>query len=398
MNREEEKLLAMLDYALHQKGQVEYEETIDWTAVFTEARNHVVTALVTKALPAALPQEQQKPWRSAVFAQIASYTRYVYWQDRLCGLFSARKLPVAVLKGSAAAIYYPQPSLRAMGDIDIIVAPQHFEAARELLLENGYTLTEQDDGRHIGLEKNGLKIELHHRFSHREDDIEAYIRTGMEDICSAAIDGHSFPMLPRLANGIVLLEHLRSHLKTGAGLRQLIDWMEFVERELDDTCWRDEFSAVLKKEKMDTLAITATRACQKYLGLRESLCWCRSADDELCDTLMENLLGAGNFGRKRGIGRDFEKVSASINRLGFFRYLQIAGEVNWKALKKHPQLRPFAGVYQFFRYIQQGLTSNRGIQVLDDFRRGKQRADMLKRLNCTPERTDLPERRKTHEM
>ena len=187
-------------------------------------------------------------------------------------------------------------------------------------------------------------------------------------------------MLPKLSNGLVLLDHLRHHLKDGLGLRQVLDWMMYVNRELDDEFWEKEFGPVAKEKGLDTLAVTVTRMCQIRLGLPETVTWCSDANEELCEELLANLFSSGNFGRKRMEGTAVESVASLIRRQGFFRYLQAGGERNWTAFRRHPALKPFCWLYQLFRITFRGLKTGRGTKMTEDIRRSRERVDLLKKL------------------
>jgi len=377
MNDVEKKLLHLLKCAIHGETETAEPDT-DWAAVLEEANIQTVTALAASALPETLTEEERKPWKKAQYGALSVYVRYLLAQDELCGLFRANGIPMAILKGSAAAVYYPQPSLRMMGDIDFIVPKEAFAKAHALLLENGFDQMHEYDGRHEEWKKNGTEFELHSRFSSFADDI---IEQGMGEITQGELDGHAFPMLPELANGMVLLDHMRVHLSNGLGLRQVIDWMMYVERVLDDAFWDSAFRQAAAEKKLDTLAITATRVCQQYLGLTESVTWCAGADEKLCALLLEQLLRSGNFGRKKGRGNSVEKVSAAIRRKGFFKNLQDAGVHNWKLMHRHPWLRPVAWMYQIGRYSLQLVRVKRGRELIKDLDRGEERYELLKKLN-----------------
>ncbi|MBR3270956.1 MAG: hypothetical protein IKI59_03455, partial [Clostridia bacterium] len=56
------------------------------------------------------------------------------------------------------------------------------------------------------------------------------------------------------------------------------------------------------------------------------------------------------------------------------------GENNWKALKKHPGLKPFAWIYQAFRYGKQGLKSGRVLHLKQDVQHGKDRERLMRDL------------------
>ena len=157
--------------------------------------------------------------------------------------------------------------------------------------------------------------------------------------------------------------------------------MMYVYRNLDDEYWENEFSRVAKEKKMEKLAVTATRMCQMYLGLPETITWCKGADEKTCEELMECLLASGNFGRKNGRGNSVETVSTNMKRKGLFRWLQYAGEFNWEAYHRHHWLKPFCWLYQIFRYAKQGVKTGRNRkQIRGDLDRSKERFELLKKL------------------
>ena len=311
--------------------------------------------------------------------------RILYAQDELVSLLQNANIPMVILKGAAAAVYYAEPMQRTMGDIDLIVPKNEFENAQRLMDNSCYRRecedAENPDNRHIAYQKDGITIELHRRFSSDGIDIERYVQQGLEQMQEGEIAGHCFPMLPPLENGLVLLAHVAQHLRNGLGLRQMIDWMMYVHAVLTDEYWRASFRPAAADCGLETLAITATRLCQKYLGLPDPITWCDGADDKLTDDLLENLLVTGNFGHTHGPGSSVETVTTNIKRTGLFRYLQKQGEHNWKAYQDHAALRPFCWAYQICRYIRRGFGTGRsGIQLAEDYNRSRARYDLLTRL------------------
>lgn len=130
---------------------------------------------------------------------------------------------------------------------------------------------------------------------------------------------YEFPMLPPTANGLVLLDHMKSHLKSGMGLRQIIDWMMYVNAKLHDDEWNGIFEKVVKEKGYCKFARVATKMCQKYIGLPyENIIWCHDADEVLCDRLMSIVMNSGNFGMKNGSGNSVETVTTRFRRDGFF--------------------------------------------------------------------------------
>ena len=66
----------------------EYELTSD---VLREANDQTVAGLIAK---------------DALIPYAASFFQYMYCQDELVSLFNEAGIPMAILKGSAAAVYY----------------------------------------------------------------------------------------------------------------------------------------------------------------------------------------------------------------------------------------------------------------------------------------------------
>ena len=311
------------------------------------------------------------------------YVRLLSVQNEMLGLMRAAGIPVIILKGSAAAVYYPNPIRRTMGDIDFIVPQDRFQEAAELLSSNGYVLTHaiKDGDRHGSFVRKGVVFELHHHFSHGGIDVEQYVTAGLSGPKTICVDSYEIPVLPDLENGMILLAHVAHHLRDGLGLRQAIDWMMYCSAVLDDEMWRTRFQAAAQGCGLETLAVTLTRMCQRYLGLSDSITWCGGAEESLCDELLNNLLNSGNFGNANGSGASVELVTTNIKRYGLFRYLQKAGERNWSAYRRHPCLKPLCWLYQILRYVRLGFRTGRSyIELASDLNRSDERYSLLSRL------------------
>lgn len=378
--KEYKEILQLIKASQFPETALTIMQDCDWDAIYDEAVLQAIIGIVASVVPKEVVASDKR-WQQAILRQKANYIRYCHAEDELKRVLDEADIPFVVLKGNAAAIYYNHPEQRKMGDIDFIVLNSDYEKAKTILTKNGYIEHHEEGPRHIGYKKDGISFELHHRFSHDDVDIEDYVIDGLNNRILGKIEDHEFSMLPSLANGLVLLDHMKSHLKTGLGLRQIIDWMMFVNGELSDTVWFENFGNICKDIGLCKFAITVTRMCQMYLGLPESITWCREADEALCKRLMANIVHTGNFGRKHGSGNSIEVVSSNIRRKGLFQYLQIAGEHNWKAYKKHHWLKPFAWFYQIFRYARLGFKTGRSRkQISGDVQRSKERLQLLKDL------------------
>lgn len=337
-----------------------FSDDTDWTDVIAEAKAQAVTGLISSIIPLHDHSEEQCK---------ANYLRVMYEQDRLVKLLDAAGVPCVVLKGSAAAIYYPQPYLRSMGDVDILVQRDRFIETSALLKKNGYVYLSGEEisdqsaklPRHISFLKNGIVIELHHHFSSPGYDIDEILETAILKRNNHDLTGYRFPMLPDVENGLVLIGHINQHLKeNGLGLRQIIDWMMYLHSVCENESWEKDFVRVAQQSGLLRIAAYITRMCNDYLGLPELFCMCRDVDGDLSEELLSILLTDGNLG-KRDITssskdeRRMRSVFYSIKRHGFINYFTNVGLGVWSFGLKSSLLKPLAFFVGLFIQIREGF-------------------------------------------
>lgn len=378
INGNQQTLLELLKASLFDI-EPSFPEKVDWDAVLQEAKDQTVVALAAPAVP----DSESVKWQVPVAQNTATFLNLLNEQTKLIRLFDAAGIPLVILKGFAAAMYYPAPLRRSMGDVDFLVPPEHFEKARVLMEENDY-LFRSDHGtdRDYSYTKRGVVLELHHRYSDEKWDIDPLILESFPDITTRELFRHRFPVLPEMINGLILLDHVRHHLQGGLGIRQIIDWMMFVHANLNDENWKNSFSLLARNAGLETLAVTMTSMCKRFFGLPDPITWCDTADESTARELLGIVFDYGNFGSKMTEEiHPSEYITISARRMGLFRYLQTRGEQNWENSRKHPFLRHFAWLYQIFRYIKRGTSALfRGEKIAQGMSSGTEKFDLLERL------------------
>lgn len=331
-----------------------------------------------------------------VFYIISKNVQISYEQEQLSTVL--RGIPYVVLKGLAAAIYYPEPLRRTLGDIDIIVRPEDFFGAYHQLVNAGYKTDDPEtgDSRHVHFIINGVVIELHRRYAvlnnpRQEELMDSWIFESINHAVEGTIEDRTFPMLPMLLNGLTLLAHINQHLEDGLGIRHILDWVMYVQKCLPDEKWQ-EFKSYTDQLGMTTLAIVTARIGQMYLHAYPNYSWCRGDDwsggenrktiDRLAEKLLSYTFDCGNFGAKLGQDNTVTMIMSHGKGVGgFFRNLQKRGEGNWEILSTHPELRPFAWIYQAGRYVKKGLAA--GVKMDDVMRNmdeSKKRNQLMEQL------------------
>ena len=354
-------MLNLLKLCLWEKGTPVVDES-----TYEEMKKQAIATLPMPYLSQLdITPELKKKWTLYALQQVSFAKRNNYIQSCL-----PLSVPYVILKGTSAAQYYPHPEYRTMGDIDIMTRREDLETARQELIDKGYCVINELN-REITFRKNGIVIELHRRFATLNDPEQAKYLDDL--IIENIVPSH---VLPDMVNGLVLLEHIDQHMEGGIGLRQIIDWMMFVDKCLPDDKWAD-FEKIVDNIGLKTLAVTITRMCEMYLGL-ECREWCTNVDEQLCKQLMDYILYNGNFGNNKISDSDITTDAfayASTPKMAF-KLLQKQGLNNWKAAQKHKVLRPFAWIYQANRYLVKGLKRGQAITKL------KTEYDLAKKRNA----------------
>ena len=92
--------------------------------------------------------------------------------ESLIELFTGLGYEVLALKGSQIRNLYPQPDMRTMGDIDLMLRTDKSKEARQkvrdIMHENGFSDDVMDDGQVDAFRKdNNVYVEIHYEFMHK---------------------------------------------------------------------------------------------------------------------------------------------------------------------------------------------------------------------------------------
>lgn len=121
-------------------------QAIDFDYVFTTAQTHGLLPLLQKHMATAasdlLPGHFLSRLKLHSVANSQNVLHLAGRQLSLCKLFEENGIPIAIFKGSVLSqMAYSEIALRAAGDIDVLIRPQDFAQARQLLESLGYEMT-----------------------------------------------------------------------------------------------------------------------------------------------------------------------------------------------------------------------------------------------------------------
>lgn len=356
--------LLLLSDSLHGRKSTHINAD-NWTEVFRELQVHTVASLIAPNVAHIdLSSDDKIRFMQILGLSFRNYNNVFIEQKKVLDYLREAGVDVAVLKGTSAAKYYPNPEYRAMGDIDLLVRPDNFYKAHSVIKSLNYVSDLDKNERHIGFHNGqGLEIELHRYFSSvGTKEQRQYFDNRLYDALSNSVNGD----LPEVECGLILIGHIAQHLRSGLGLRQIIDWMMYAETNLNDTFWNEAFSITAEKCGFKKLAKVSTAACRKYLGLNIDITWCDDVEDSLIDSFMNYIMCQGNFGRK--INNGDRTFTTFVNNLrspaALFKYLQSNGKVHWKLARTNKFIGFFAWIYQIGYIVRMGLTRKVSIKNL----------------------------------
>ena len=363
IDQHEKAVLLLLGRALFGHNAA-LDRGVDLGATLREAVDQSTFATVYAALTpeekATLPPEDQSKWRLLFLKHIAKNQQLLYEQGNVVSRLSETGIPFAILKGSTCAVNYPDPSLRAMGDIDILVAPDEQRAVVELLQADGYSeIVEEDHHCHLTVRKGRVSVEVHREpnglFVNENDALRKKIEDFFADALDCVQTEDGYPALADRHQAVVLILHKLEHfLAGGLGLRQLCDWAMFVHKRMTPALW-SELAPLLESFGLLTFTLMVTKACIDHLGLPEADApWAAEADKDLSDKVMEHIVNSGNFGVKdTAYGEKFFVDAHSKGRISSaFKTVGAACRTHWPVCARHPILMPVAPFVVYARYLK----------------------------------------------
>ena len=378
MNEIKTSLLKTVGYQLF--GGERPRISADIFAVLEEAKAQTVFTGVFPFFQAELQQSGQGGFVAAqeiFFGNVIKNTNNFMEHDELNKLMTNNDIPYCTLKGLASAYYYPDPSLREMGDVDYLVQEADFETAKQAALNAGFAIDHGDepDSIHIAFKREPMSIWEQHRTingipngevgENIQSEIDRTIKTSEQ----ITLDGVICRIPDAFHHGLIMLLHVASHMTSeGIGLRHLCDWAVFANR-LGNDGFDELFEEKLTRFGLWKFAQILTLVSEKYLGIAH-MEWAQNPEvtDEHLEAVMEDIMNGGNFGKKDlNRYREIKYISNRGERTVDNKNVvdQVFGTLNQKTcsdypwIKKHKVFLPIGWAAEGGRYLALLITGKR---------------------------------------
>ena len=307
MTTEQQALLLLMADSLRQQPTDRAAlKDVDWKALAREAYMQAVPLLFFDSivhLQDIVPEEVWNQSDTLARRGTARNIRTAYTQQEFAQAMEKNSCPYVILKGEAAASYYPVPEQRALGDVDFITPPAFMEKTAALMQEKGYTYIAEELDHHHHLFRGKERLEMHTELAGMpEGDKAAPVWTYLETLydrrryidrgdCSFYAPSHAH-------HGLILVLHMQHHMICGGfGIRHLMDWACYVRQTANEDFWQAELLPLLGSIGLRYYTAVVTKMAAMYLRI-DCPQWAQDAEPDVCRELMEDLIAGGNFGRK----------------------------------------------------------------------------------------------------
>lgn len=283
MNRTEQMMFGLLNMALNEAPitDVCWQSVTgdEWKACYKLAALHGVMALAWDGLRF-LPEDVQLPralrltWGLAVQDYELKYERYCRTAAELSDFYAAHGIRMVQMKGVGFSSYYPVPSHREGGDIDIYTwsADPNVRSDKEanLLADELMRLqgieVDYHSGKHSNFYYKGIPVENHKMFLNREtlpvaalmDDLLYQL---MNPQLTTLCDGRYQIQTPsKEFNALFIAFHAAQHYGSGIRTHHLFDWACILKRY----GWCVPLQVT--DERLLDFICALTRLCNRLLG------------------------------------------------------------------------------------------------------------------------------------
>lgn len=287
MNAIQRGILNLLKSAITQTPQCLPQE-FSLAAAYPVIQAHHITALIYDgAVRSGVPKENPvmeqlfQDYYKCLLVNRGQLTQI----NRIYDTFEKHNIDYMPLKGCNMKHRYPLPELRMMGDADILIRMDQYDAIRPLMTELGFRETLTTD-HELVWRNNALYLELHKRVIPSYNlDMKDYFGDGWE--LAKVCRGNRYDMTPE-DEWIYLFTHFAKHYRDGGiGCRHMVDlWVYLrVTESLDDAYVEAEL------EKLQLLEF--------YSNIRKLIAvWFEDEqEDALSEYLTEFIFASGSWGQ-----------------------------------------------------------------------------------------------------
>lgn len=222
------------------------------------------------------------------------YIKKNYFFQKDCSIkvaefLNSQNIDMLVMKGLGLAEYYPDPSTREFGDLDIYTFDSHSKLNR--LIEEKNIKIEYWDTHDI-FDFEGAHVEHHNVFVRNDSETAKKVNRYLKQIvlCDKGNkSGNIYYPCPDF-NAVYIIRHISKHFcGEGVALRHILDWGLFLKKDGDNVDWNTT-NSFLKETKMIVACNTLTRLAEVVTGFDLSRFYIGTVNEEIVQKTLNAIL------------------------------------------------------------------------------------------------------------
>jgi hypothetical protein len=288
----------------NKKANLSCDGNIDWTVVANEADRHKVTSLLYHSIvqnaEIHIPDDIKEELRIKFLFEITEQeSNYLAFGEILRKLAESN-VTVVILKGLFLRDLYHEPLLRSMNDYDVLIKSEDFKKVTAIMKETGYEKVNREDKHTEYSHPYFMMIEFHKSLVSADLFENSYMfeEKVWKGVIPFKVCGADVMTLELTDHAIHLVLHMASHIKSaGFGLRQLCDWVIFIETYSREIDW-DIFNRYISSMGVAVFTQVLFVACHKLFDLKipQELSYENKSIQEAADKLIVDVFDSGVFG------------------------------------------------------------------------------------------------------
>ena len=245
----------------------------------------------------------------------------------LAQLFSDNGFKMLLLKGYGLSLYYPYPSFRPKGDIDIYMLGGSETLSRKadtLISEQlGIQVTKSKLGHHSHYTYDGTLVENHYELSNTyfKGKSSLYLEGVLKMLAEESPKKFGPCYIPSANfNAVFLVWHLLTHFcGEKIRIRQICDWMLFLKHEHENIDW-PRVKEIWRQSGLEKMASVVSGIAVGYLGMPSEYIPDLERDEGLEQRVMNDI-----FDQKTGNSSLVSRISRYMTNGWKYKYIAETG-------------------------------------------------------------------------
>ena len=356
----EQKFIISLIRKSFNLDKTEYtEEIIDEEEVINIIKRNGILLTVYPTLGALKNTDKLKEkLQLAYFATLQQAVYQKHEGSLVLESLSGSGLNCIALKGWELKNFYPNPNMRQMADVDILVRPYEYDSIKELMEKLGFEHGRESAWKHDSFRKGRVHIEMHKRLT----DDSKYIKQWETEMWERSVPDHEHIYKMSIEDFYIyhFIHLYKDFLNGSLGLRRIIDTWILLKQPKNDEFIADKLTLFGLSTFHDRIA----KLSRALMGEEEI--------DENSEIMLDHAFSIGIFGN----GKSYKTGRiVSMSRTGNIRLGKLKSWVSaiflpfdrmkaqFPVLEKKPILLPYYWIKRIRSYLTGNVKTSK--QMLD---------------------------------